>query len=314
MIPRGVAPPASPSNNAKGAPCGAPFFFGAAISALAQSNPGIRVILRFPNPIETKTSPKSWRRLSLLDLADGVLVDANNKRRHHQMATNDGFPPDDHVPFFLSEHAEQTGQPDIGNALDRATFSSRILKTSISAVTATAIGIAIVSMGDPVALVANVTATWVDKSTLQPDSRPQPAPTIQSIAGTQDLPTTTSDAPARDEIAAAVEPADQSQPEKPASQLTEALFKQFQAWADEEDTRAQAGPATARASCPCTGGARCPNPGPAREEAPTGPVRAKCTRRDPAPAKSSSKDPGRKCTDTDRASTGRPSAGAASAK
>ena len=230
------------------------------------------------------------------------------------MATNDGFPPDDHVPFFLSEHAEQTGQPDIGNALGRATFSSRILKASILGVTATAaIGIAIVSMGDPVALVANVTATWVDKSTLQPDNTPQPAPAIQSIADTQDLPTTTSDAPAREEVAAAVEPADQSQPET-GQPLTEALFKQFQAWADEQDTRAQVEPATARASCSCTGGARCPNAGPAGEEAPTGPVRAKCTRRGPAPAKSSSEDPGRKCTDTDRASTGRPSTGAASAK
>ncbi len=158
------------------------------------------------------------------------------------MATNDGFPPDDHVPFFLSEHAEQTGQPDIGNALGRATFSSRILKASILGVTATAaIGIAIVSMGDPVALVANVTATWVDKSTLQPDNTPQPAPAIQSIADTQDLPTTTSDAPAREEVAAAVEPADQSQPET-GQPLTEALFKQFQAWADEQDTRAQVEP------------------------------------------------------------------------
>jgi len=37
------------------------FVFVAAISAHAQSNPGIRAILRFPNPIEVKTSPKSWR-------------------------------------------------------------------------------------------------------------------------------------------------------------------------------------------------------------------------------------------------------------
>jgi hypothetical protein len=161
------------------------------------------------------------------------------------MATNDGFPPDDRVPFFLSEHAEQTEQPDIGKVWDRAAISSRILKASILGVTATAIGIAILLMGDPVALVENVTATWVEKPALQPDADPS-APAIQSIAGTQDLPTTTSDAPARDEIAAAptdqsVEPTDQSQAEI-GRPLTEALFKQFQAWADQQDTRAQVEP------------------------------------------------------------------------
>ncbi|WP_108513516.1 hypothetical protein [Bradyrhizobium algeriense] len=157
------------------------------------------------------------------------------------MVTKDGFPPDDRYPVFLSEQAEETVQPDIGKVLGRAALSLRILKASILGVTATAaIGIAILSVGDPVALVANVTATWVDKPALQPDTDP-PAPAIQSIASTQDLPTTTSDAPVRDEIAAAVEPADQSQAEI-AHPLTEALFKQFQAWADEQDTRAQAVP------------------------------------------------------------------------
>ena len=164
------------------------------------------------------------------------------------MANKDGFPPHDRFPVFLSEQAEETGQPDIGKAWDRAAISSRILKTSIWAVTVTAIGIAILSVGDPVALVANVTATWVEKPALQPDADPS-APAIQSIAGTQDLPTTTSDAPARDEIAAASEPADQNQT-APADQSqaeigqppTEALFKQFQAWAAEEDTRAQVEP------------------------------------------------------------------------
>ncbi|MEH2555985.1 hypothetical protein V1286_003514 [Bradyrhizobium algeriense] len=157
------------------------------------------------------------------------------------MATKDGFPPDDRYPVFLSEQAEETVQQDIGKALGRAALSSRILKASILGVTATAaIGIAILSVGDPVALVANVTATWVDKPALQPDTDP-PAPAIQSIAGTQDLPSTTSEAPPRDEIAAAVEPADQNQAEI-AHPLTEALFKQFQAWADEQDTRAQVEP------------------------------------------------------------------------
>jgi hypothetical protein len=157
----------------------------------------------------------------------------------NQMATKDGFQPD-RSPIFLSEHAEKTEQPDIGKAWDIAIISSRILKTSIWAVVATAIGIAILSVGDPVALVANVTATWADKPALQPDSDPS-APAIQSIAGTQDLPTTTTDAPARDEIAAAVEPADQSQTEI-GQPPTEALLKEFEAWAAKQDSMAQAAP------------------------------------------------------------------------
>jgi hypothetical protein len=178
------------------------------------------------------------------------------------MTTNDGFQPD-RSPIFLSEHVEETEQPDIGKAWDIAAISSQILKTSIVAVTVTAIGIAILSIGNPVALVANVTDWWVDKPAAQPDADPS-TPTIQSIASTQDLPTTTTDAPARDEIAAAVEPADQSRVEVGQSQagpsqagpsqpgpsqtevsqpLTEELFKQFQAWAAEEETRTQAGSA-----------------------------------------------------------------------
>jgi len=163
------------------------------------------------------------------------------------MATEDGFQPD-RSPIFLSGHAEETEQPDIGKAWDIAIISSRILKTSIVAVTVTAIGIAILSIGNPVALVANVTDWWVDKPALQPDAEPS-TPTVQSIASTQDLPPTTTDAPPRDEIAAAVEPADQSRAEVGQNQaevgqpVTEALFKQFQAWAAEEETRAQAGSA-----------------------------------------------------------------------
>ena len=150
-----------------------------------------------------------------------------------------------------------------GRAWDIATISSRILKTSILAVTVTAIGIAILSIGNPVALVANVTDWWVDKPALQPEADPSTS-TIQTIASTQDLPPTTTDTPPRDEIAAAVEPAEQqaeaagqvrpsrSEPTGPVRArprsashpaATEELFKQFQAWAAEEETRAQAGPA-----------------------------------------------------------------------
>lgn len=160
------------------------------------------------------------------------------------MATKDGFQPDS-SPIFLSEPAEEIGQPEIGKALGRAATSSRILKASIWAVAATAIGIAVLSVADPIALVADVTASWVEKSAPQPDADPS-APAIpsvaQSTAATQDVSPTTNDAPPREEVAAAPEPAPQRQPEidRPPS---EAMFKQFQAWAAEEDARAQAEPA-----------------------------------------------------------------------
>ena len=163
------------------------------------------------------------------------------------MATTDGFQPD-RSPIFLSEDAEKAEQPDIGKALAREVIWSRVLKTSILAVAATAIGIAVLSIGNPVALVANVTDSLVDKSALQPGADPSTS-TTQSIAGTQDLPPTTTHAPTRDEVAAAVEPADQSQAET-SQLLTEALFKQFQAWAAEDDTRAKAEPAQPAQAAP----------------------------------------------------------------
>jgi hypothetical protein len=156
------------------------------------------------------------------------------------MATKDGFPPDDHFPLFLSEHAGEPEQPGVGIAWDKAVISSRILKTSILVVTATAIGIAILSVGNPVALLANVTASLVDKSAPQPGTD-QSTPTIQSTADAQALPPTTENAPTGDNTAAAFKTADQSQTEI-RQPPPEALFKQFQAWAAEEDAQAQVQP------------------------------------------------------------------------
>jgi hypothetical protein len=151
------------------------------------------------------------------------------------MATKDGFPPDDPFPVFLSEHADEPEQRGIGKAWDGAAISSRIVKTGILVATAAAIDLAILSVGNPAALFANVTASLVDISALQPGT-PQSTPTIQSDADAQALPPTARDAPTRDEIAAALEPADQSQTEIPQPSA-ETLLKQFQAWAAEEETR-----------------------------------------------------------------------------
>ena len=151
------------------------------------------------------------------------------------MPTKDGLNPDH--PLFLADEPEQQG---IGKAWDTAVISSRVLKASILVATATAIGIAVLSVGNPVALFADVTASLVDKSALQPGTD-QSTPTIQSTADAQALPPTAKDAPIRDEIAAAPESAGQSQTEN-SEPSSEALFRQFQAWAAEKDAQAQVGP------------------------------------------------------------------------
>ena len=45
----------------KALPTGRLLIFMAVVSAPAQGTPGFRAILQFPNLIEVKTSPKSWR-------------------------------------------------------------------------------------------------------------------------------------------------------------------------------------------------------------------------------------------------------------
>jgi hypothetical protein len=164
-----------------------------------------------------------------LDLDKGVLVDKNNKRRHHPMATKDGFSPNDPLPIFLAGEPEQQG---IG--------TSRAFKASILVAIATAIGIAILSVGNPVTLFADVTASLVDKTALQPGTD-QSTPTIQFTADAQALPPTAKDAPTRDEIVAAFEAAGLSQTEKNGEPSSEVLFRQFQAWAAEKDAQAQIG-------------------------------------------------------------------------
>jgi len=175
------------------------------------------------------------------------------------MPTKDGLTNDHPLPLFLAEHAEEPEQWDIGNAWDRAAISSRILKMSILVVTATAIGVAVISVGNPVVLLANVKASLFDVSALRPGTA-QSTPTIQLTAGTQDLlpaardeapinpganPESAppsdgiaTDTPIRNEMAAAFEPADQGQAEA-GQPSADDLFKRFQAWAAEQDQRAQ---------------------------------------------------------------------------
>jgi hypothetical protein len=139
------------------------------------------------------------------------------------------------IPLFLSDHTEEPEQPVIGKAWHRAAISSRILKTSILVVTAAAIVFAIRLVGNPLVLFTNTTASLV--ATSAPQDGAQSMPTIQSTADAQALPPTASEAPTGEEIADAFRTASQNEIREPTAG---ALLKQFQAWAAEEDSQAQA--------------------------------------------------------------------------
>ena len=144
------------------------------------------------------------------------------------MATNDL------IPLFLSYHTEEPEQSVIGKAFHRAAVSSRTLKTSIFVVTAAAIVFGVLSKGKPHVRFTNATASLVGTSAPQDGARS--TPTIQSMADAQALPPTAREAPTGAEIAAAFNSAYKSQTENPQPPA-EAVFKQFQAWAAEEDAQ-----------------------------------------------------------------------------
>jgi hypothetical protein len=144
------------------------------------------------------------------------------------------------IPLFLSDHTEEPEQPVIGKAWHRAAISSRILKTSILVVTAAAIVFAIRLVGNPLVLFTNAPASLVATSAPQ-DGAGQSMPIGQSTADVQALPPTASEAPRGDESAAASNAAYQSQAENPQP-AADGMFKQYQAWAAEEDARTQVRP------------------------------------------------------------------------
>ena len=146
------------------------------------------------------------------------------------MATKDGFDPNDALPLFLS--AEEP-EPRIGG--DRAAISPRFVLAGILVATATAIGISILSVRNPVTLFADVTAS-IDSSAPQPRTD-ESMPAIQSavIQSTADADArrTAKDAPTG-EITAS-EPASQTRAEN--SETSEALFREFQEWNGKQDAR-----------------------------------------------------------------------------
>ena len=146
----------------------------------------------------------------------------------------------DPIPLFLSNPIEVPEQARSLQPWEKAVLSSRILTTSILIVTAAAIVFAILSAGNPLVLFENATASLFATSAPQ-DGTGQSMPIIQSTADTQPLPPTASEAPKRDEIAAALKTADQSQTDT-RQPSPEAPLNQFQARAAEDDARPQVRP------------------------------------------------------------------------
>ena len=159
------------------------------------------------------------------------------------MPTQEGFHPAHPLPLVSDDQIELQ---EIENARHGAVGSSRVLMVSglITAVAAAATAVVILSAGDPATLYADVTAALVGNSKPQPDND-QSTPKIQSIADVpavaqapadpQALPPTAKEVPAHEEVAAP-EPAVKDQAENNAP-TSETLFKQFQAWAAEQDAQ-----------------------------------------------------------------------------
>ena len=141
------------------------------------------------------------------------------------MATKDGFDADDSLLHFLS-----TDEPEQNFGNDRpVTLLRVILKASILVAMAIAIGVAPVE--NPVKISA--TASLFDKAA-SPPSTDQSAPIIQSAAtqstaGAEALPPTVKNAPIR------------TRTENTGSS-SEALFREFQAWAAKQDAPVLAKP------------------------------------------------------------------------
>ena len=151
------------------------------------------------------------------------------------MATKDGFDPDDPLPLFLS-----ADEPEPGIESDRAVVSLRFLMASILVATATAIGISILSVRNPVTLFADVTAS-VDSSVPQPGTD-EPMPSIQSAViqstAEAEAPQTAKDVPTSEISASELD----SQTKAENSETSEALFREFQAWKAKQDARDSAKP------------------------------------------------------------------------
>jgi hypothetical protein len=142
----------------------------------------------------------------------------------------DRFPPNDRIPLFLSDPAEEPEQSAI-----RKVVSSDIFRKVVLVFAAAAVVFAAVSVGNLI-LFASVTASQVSTPAPQ-DSSGHSVPAVQSTASPEALPGT----PPGDELLAAFKSAVESKTEVDPPR-DEALFNQFQGWAAEKDAQAPAPP------------------------------------------------------------------------
>jgi len=142
----------------------------------------------------------------------------------------DRFPPNDRIPLFLSDPAEEPEQSGI-----RKIVSSDIFRKVVLVFAAAAVVFAVVSVGN-VILFASVTASQVNTPAPQ-GGNDHSVPAIQSAASAEPLPGT----PPGDELLAAFKSALEMKTEVDPPRA-EALFNQFQAWAAEEDAQTPAVP------------------------------------------------------------------------
>src|SRR5664279_397723 len=146
------------------------------------------------------------------------------------MALKDYSLPEDPMPLFLSEGAEESRQRGFGTGGERipkrAVVWPRIFKAGVLAASAAAIAFAILSVGNPLALFADAKASLpaatADQSGATQTPNPQPAaavqmashgaptPVLPSSAGVRASSPTARVTPTRDDIALALRAAQQS--------------------------------------------------------------------------------------------------------
>jgi hypothetical protein len=143
------------------------------------------------------------------------------------------FPPEESMPLFLSDDVDAPRHRGFGTGGERnrsrAAVWPRILKAGIFTASAAAITFAIVSVENPLAIFANAKASLIGTSAGQTGASVKSAsespaavrlastepsiPATQTTVGVRTSPPAATAAPTRDEIAAALRTAHQSQPE-----------------------------------------------------------------------------------------------------
>lgn len=129
-------------------------------------------------------------------------------RSHHpnrSIVTREEFLPDDSVPLFLTG-SDGARAPKFGGA--RKSTSSRLLKTGILAIAASAVAFTAVAVKNPFTVFANATSSLIGTSDAQ--SPPVPPAPAQQAASARAVSPAANQLPSRDEIAGALRAAHQN--------------------------------------------------------------------------------------------------------